>query len=75
MSVAALAIGVRQRRFRRSQAAAATGCIGLLAVDLALLGAMVVLIPAPCWPLLLAAPASTMRIVYTADALRLMLPR
>jgi hypothetical protein len=65
-----LAAAARCGRYRATSRAAATACIGLTALDAAMLTATAVIAPALSWPIILAATASTARIAYTTRTLR-----
>jgi hypothetical protein len=65
--LAAAAFG---RQYRSVSRAGAAGCIGLAALDTALLLAVAVARPAVIWPVILAAAASAARLTFTARALR-----
>ena len=65
--LAAAAIGRRCRSVRRAGAA---GCVGISAVDAALLITIPIVIPVVAWPLALAMAASLARIAFTARSLR-----
>ncbi|MFF5295941.1 hypothetical protein [Paractinoplanes globisporus] len=67
--VAALAVAATSRRSYRRTRLAALGGAGLVVLDAAALAAVLLLAPAPVWPMLPAIPASLARIGLTLHAL------
>ena len=65
--LAAAALG---RRYRSVGRAGAAGCVGITALDAAMLITVLVVIPTVIWPLILAAVASAARLTFTARTLR-----
>jgi hypothetical protein len=65
--LAAAAVG---RRYRAVSRAGTAGCVGIAALDAAMLAAVTFAAPVVAWPLILAAGASAARISFTAWALR-----
>jgi hypothetical protein len=67
---ALLAVAALRSRYRSVGRAGTAGCIGLVALDSAMLIAVPLPVPAVAWPLILAATASAIRIGMTARTLR-----
>lgn len=65
--LAAAAFGRQYRSVRRAGAA---GCLGMTAVDTAMLLAVTLLLPTVIWPVILAAAASAARLTFIARTLR-----
>jgi hypothetical protein len=65
--LAAAAFGTEYRSVRRAGAA---GCLGMTAVDTAMLLAVTLTMPALIWPVILAAAASAARLTFIARTLR-----
>jgi hypothetical protein len=65
--LAAAAFGREYRSVRRAGAA---GCLGMTAVDTAMLLAVTLTMPALIWPVILAAAASAARLTFIARTLR-----
>lgn len=61
------ASGTKYRSIRRAGTA---GCIGITALDAAMLLTATIAVPAVAWPLILALAASAVRLTFTARALR-----
>ncbi len=70
--LAAAAVGRRYRAVRRAGAA---GCLGMAALDAAMLTAVLLAGPALIWPVILAATVSAARLTFTARTLRPVLTR
>jgi hypothetical protein len=68
--LAAAAFG---RRYLCARRAGAAACVGITALDGVMLIAVVLAIPVPIWPVILAAVASAARLTFTARALRAVL--
>jgi Amino acid permease len=66
-SLAAAALG---RRYRPARRAGAAGCVGITALDSAMLITVMLAAPVLIWPVILAAAASAARFIFTARALR-----
>lgn len=67
-TVAALLGAARTTRPKRARPAALTGCVGAILLDTIALTFFYAVMPAPCWPLLLAAPVTAMHLTYAATA-------
>ena len=65
-----LAVAAFGRRYRPVGRAGAAGCVGITALDTALLVTVMLAIPAVAWPLMPAVAASAARLTLTARALR-----
>ena len=65
--LAAAAFG---RRYRSARRAGAAGCVGIAALDCAMLSMVMLTIPVLIWPVVLAAAVSAARLIFTARALR-----
>jgi hypothetical protein len=65
--LAAAAFG---RRYRPARRAGAAGCVGITALDSAMLITVMLAAPVLIWPVILAAAASAARLIFTARALR-----
>jgi hypothetical protein len=65
--LAAAAFG---RRYRSAVRAAAAGCAGLTALDATVLIAITLAVPAVIWPVIVAAVASAVRIIFATRTLR-----
>jgi len=70
--LAASALGRRYRSVRRAGAA---GCLGIAALDAAMITTVTIAGPAPVWPVILAMAASAARITFTTHVLRPVLAR
>lgn len=68
--LAAAAFG---RRYLSARRAGAVACAGITVLDGVMLVAVVVAVPVPIWPVILAAAASAARLTFTARALRAVL--
>jgi uncharacterized membrane protein len=62
-------VALEKRAYRRARAATLTGAIGLVVLDAVMLAAVVSVSSVAPWPLLLAIPASLVRIIVTLRAL------
>jgi hypothetical protein len=69
-AVGLLAAAAFGRRYRSAGRAAAAGCIGITALDAAMLITITLAAPAVIWPIIVAAAASAARITFTARTLR-----
>lgn len=67
---AALLVAVRTTRPRRTRVAALAGCAGLVVLDAIALTFFYADMHAPCWPLYLSAPITSMHLAYAATAFR-----
>ena len=45
------------------------GCLGVMTMDIALVGGAILVMPTLTWPISLAIPASAARLLYVVDAL------
>ncbi|MFI6317565.1 permease prefix domain 1-containing protein [Nonomuraea sp. NPDC050556] len=70
-----LAVALERRAYRRARAATLAGAMGLMALDVAMLVAVVSVPSVALWPLLLAVPASLIRVLATLRALPPVLSR
>ncbi|HEU5332283.1 MAG TPA: permease prefix domain 1-containing protein [Actinocrinis sp.] len=69
VAIASLVGAARARRVRFGRRAGIVGCLGVMIMDAALMGAAVLVMPTLSWPICLAVPASAARLLYAADAL------
>jgi hypothetical protein len=69
-AVALLVTGAFSGRYRSAGHAAAAGCIGITALDVAVLIAITLAAPAVIWPVIVAMTASLVRITFSARTLR-----
>ena len=65
-----LATAAFGRRYLSARRAGAAGCAGITALDSIMLITVMVAIPVPIWPVILAAAASAARLTFSARALR-----
>jgi hypothetical protein len=68
--VGLLAVAALGQGYRQVCHAGAAGCVGIAAIDAAMLTAVMVAIPVLAWPVTLAIAASTARLSFTAGNLR-----
>ena len=73
--IALLAAAALGRRYRPVRRAGVAGCLGIAALDAAMLTTVAVTGPALAWPVILAVTASATRITFTTRILRPVLAR
>lgn len=65
-----LAVAALGGRYRPVGRAGTAGCVGITAIDAAMLVTVALVLPAVTWPIILAGAASAARLTFTARALR-----
>jgi hypothetical protein len=69
-AISLLAAAAFGRQYRSVSRAAVAGCVGIAALDAALVITVILIIPALIWPMAVAVAASMARITFTARTLR-----
>jgi hypothetical protein len=72
-AIGLLATAAFSGHYRAVGRAATAGCIGMTAIDAALLGAITLAAPPVIWPIIVTVAASAARITFAARTLRLVL--